>query len=115
MSIKLAAGTLAFAPILIAGAARAQAGVGEVYYGHYGMMGGGGWLFGPIMMVIFFALLVGAIILILRLIGVDMGGNASGGGAARKDDDPLEILRMRFARGEIDREEFEERRKALGG
>ena len=110
MSNKLAAGTLAFAPILIAGA-------GEVYYGHYGM-GGGGWLFGPIMMVIFFALLVGAIILILRLIGVDMGGNAGsggGGGAARKDDDPLEILRMRFARGEIDREEFEERRKALGG
>lgn len=31
------------------------------------------------------------------------------------DDTAAEILRQRFARGEIDREEFEERRRVLSG
>ena len=107
MTMKLAA--LAAALPLAAPAAAWAQGDGYAYYGHYGM-GGGGWLFGPIMMVIFFALLVGAVVLILRLMGVDMGG-----GGAKKEDEPLEILRLRFARGELDREEYDERRKALGG
>jgi putative membrane protein len=29
--------------------------------------------------------------------------------------DPLEVLKLRFARGEISREEYEERRKVLAG
>ena len=32
-----------------------------------------------------------------------------------RPDDPLEILRQRYARGEIDDEEYERRRKTLGG
>ncbi|MGD0025613.1 MAG: SHOCT domain-containing protein [Xanthobacteraceae bacterium] len=34
-------------------------------------------------------------------------------GAKHKPQDALEILRSRFARGEISREEYEERRKVL--
>jgi putative membrane protein len=30
-------------------------------------------------------------------------------------EDPLEVLRHRYARGEIDEEEYERRRKTLGG
>ncbi|HUB47177.1 MAG TPA: SHOCT domain-containing protein [Acetobacteraceae bacterium] len=35
-------------------------------------------------------------------------------GAKHKQPDALEILRQRYARGEIDRDEYEERRKVLG-
>jgi len=34
-------------------------------------------------------------------------------GAKHKPQDALEVLRSRFARGEISREEYEERRKVL--
>ena len=73
------------------------------------MMGFGGWIMGPLMMLIFFALLVGAVVLIVRIIG---GGSA--GVRERQPDRSLEILRERFARGEIDAEEFDTRRKTLG-
>ena len=39
----------------------------------------------------------------------------SNGKAERKDKSPLEILQERFARGEIDEEEFERKRKLLSG
>ena len=35
--------------------------------------------------------------------------------AAPRPDDPLEILRQRYARGEIDEEEYERRRRTLAG
>lgn len=82
---------------------------GAGYGGHHGMMEWGGWLMAPIMMVIFFGLLVGAAFVIIRLLGL---GSGTRGGAG--SDRPLDILRERFARGEIDKAEFEERRKALG-
>lgn len=82
------------------------------YYGDHMMWGGGGygWFLGPLMMVFWLALLVGAVILIARWLGA-LGGieprpvkSGSGG---------LDILRARFARGEIDKAEFEERRALL--
>lgn len=91
----------------VGGIVRAEPGAG--YVGHHGMMDWGGWLMGPIMMVIFFGLLVGAAFVIIRLLGLGTG-NRGGAGSDR----PLDILRERFARGEIDKAEFEERRKALG-
>jgi uncharacterized membrane protein len=37
----------------------------------------------------------------------------AGHGTAPRAEDPLEVLRMRYARGEIDDDEFERRRAAL--
>ena len=34
-------------------------------------------------------------------------------GVKHQPQDPLEVLKLRFARGEISREEYEERRKVL--
>ena len=36
-------------------------------------------------------------------------------GGRHRPPDPLEVLKLRFARGEIDRAEYEERRKILSG
>jgi putative membrane protein len=78
------------------------------YYDHYGMMGWGGWIFGPIMMVIFFALLVGAIVVAARLLG---GDTYRPGGT--QNDKALSILRERYARGEMTQDEFESAKKVL--
>ena len=76
------------------------------------MMGGWGmgW-FGSIFMLIFWGLvIVGLVLLIRRLVF-----------STRKDADPalggsraMEILKERYARGEIDREEFEQKKQDLG-
>jgi putative membrane protein len=79
------------------------------YYGDH-MMWGGGWFLMPLMMVFWLALLVGAVILIVRWLG------ASGRIEPRRTkagSDALDILRARFAKGEIDKAEFEERRALL--
>ena len=82
------------------------------YYADH-MMWGGGWHGGflmPLMMVFWLALLVGAVVLILRWLGasgrIEPRPGKAGTGA-------LDILRARFARGEIDKAEFEERRALL--
>jgi putative membrane protein len=45
-----------------------------------------------------------------------VGGPAAAGGwpAGKPEDNALAVLRERFARGEIDAEEFEQRRRTLG-
>ena len=70
-----------------------------------------GWIFGPIMMIVFIAVAVVVVVLLVRWLGGSGHGavsHAPSGKAA------LEILKERFARGEIDKEEFEERRRVLG-
>lgn len=75
------------------------------------MWEGGWWMFlGPIWMILFLAIVVALVVLAVRWVGDTGAGKA--GGAARQS--PLDILRERFARGEIDKGEFEERKRALG-
>ena len=77
-------------------------------YGYHGMMyGAGGWFMMPIMMLIFFGLLVFAVVLIARFLGFSTEGLS-------RSDNAKAILRERFAKGEIEREDFEARLKALG-
>ena len=100
------AGFSAAFPVLDATIARADA----VRTGwHHGMMGWSGWFFGPIMMIVFFALLIGAVMIIVRLLGADQRPDDIG----QSVDRASEILRERFAKGEITKEEFEEARKTL--
>lgn len=67
-----------------------------------------GMIFGPIMMIGFVVLTVFIIAWLLRALGLGWQSAASG-------DTPLDTLKHRFARGEIDRTEYEERKKVLTG
>ena len=69
-----------------------------------------GWFFGPIMMIVMIAVAVLLVVLLVRWVGGFGPGRA---GHTPQEKTPLDILKVRFARGEIDKEEFEERRKVL--
>lgn len=72
--------------------------------------GGGGWWM-AYSMVLFWA---GVIVLIVwGLRALDAGNRRNGTRDPRRR--PLEILEERYARGEIDRQEFEQRRSTLEG
>lgn len=73
--------------------------------------GWGGMWFGPVIMIGALILAVLAIVWIVRL--VFGGGEPTVG--SREGRSPREILEERFARGEIDRDELEDRRRALHG
>lgn len=76
------------------------------------MWGGGwhGWFMGPIMMIAVIAVAIVAIVLFVRWLG-GIGHGPAPSGARGKT--ALDILKERFARGEIDKEEFEQRRRIL--
>ena len=63
-------------------------------------------------MVGFWALIVAGIIIVGRTLSRSRG---DGSGGQRKDPDALEILQERFARGEIDEDEYRRRRATLTG
>ena len=78
----------------------------------WGLMGpgmmygfGGGWFMG-IVMILFWGLIIGVIIGLVRYFG-GVSHNDSHGNSA------LELLKMRYAQGEIGKEEYEEKRKSL--
>ncbi|MGA8209397.1 MAG: SHOCT domain-containing protein [Nocardioidaceae bacterium] len=77
---------------------------------HDGGFGAGDWIAMMAMMVVFWALVVGAGVMIFRS-GRGGEGTRRGDGTASRD--PMEILDERFARGELDREEYEDRRDVL--
>lgn len=74
--------------------------------------GGWGWghmIFGSVMMIAFWGGIILLVVLAVRWLSAT-GGHAPGPGGRSAVD----ILRERFARGEIDKAEFEERRRVLG-
>lgn len=85
---------------------------GHPYDGSHMWDGGWhGWLIGPLMMIVFLALAVAVVVLLVRWLG---GPGYGASHAPPPAGTALDILKERFARGEIDREEFEERRRVLG-
>lgn len=81
------------------------------YYGPH--MWDGGWygmFVGPLMMIVFIALAVAVIVPLVRWL---VGSGRAGTATARPDKTAIDILRERYARGEIDKAEFDERRRVL--
>jgi putative membrane protein len=100
---------LFLAGLLVPWAAQAQE------YNERAHMWGDGWgwgqmIFGGAMMIAFWGVIILLIVLAVRWLGSVGHGSSSGSSGKRAAD----ILRERFARGEIDKTEFEERRRALG-
>ena len=68
---------------------------------------GWGWMiFGPLMMIVVIAAIIALVVLLVRWLGgVPRGPHPTHPSSPGKA--PLEILRERYARGEIDKEEYE--------
>lgn len=73
-----------------------------------GMGGGWGMGFGGPFMLLFWVLVIVAVVVLVKWL-VDQ----SGAGTGSRDKSPLGILRERYARGEINREEYEQKRRDL--
>ncbi|MBS3931100.1 MAG: SHOCT domain-containing protein [Sphingomonadales bacterium] len=74
----------------------------------------GGWvsmIFGPLLMILVPVALIVVVLLAVR--GFWPSSNGSSSAQPTVPSAPLDILKERFARGEIDKEEFEERRRIL--
>ena len=74
-----------------------------------GWINGDGWGMGMggFMMVLFWVVVIVVVVLAARWAG--------GSNAARRTGTPLEILKERYARGEIDKKEFETKKRDLEG
>lgn len=83
-----------------------------------GMMGWGGWggyggygmgIVGGLFMLLFWGLIIVGLVLVVRWLW-DHGRTGTGAGTG---DPPLEILKRRYARGEISKEEFDRMKQDL--
>ncbi len=107
MYTSWAVGALAFVPLAPAFAA-GQDRTSEWQWGMHPMvfMWGAGGLVMMLMMLVLWGLVIAGLVLGIRWLATQ------GRGAPR--DEALEILRQRYARGEITKEEFEARKRDLG-
>lgn len=79
------------------------------------MMWGWGWsamIFGPLFMILLLAAGIAVIVLLVRWLGGPW--HAATPYHSPPGRTALDILKERYARGEIDKEEFEERRRVIG-
>jgi len=76
------------------------------WYGPMDGWGDGFGLLGMIMMILFWVLIAWAIVALVRYL-------AGSREDRERDSRPLEILKERYAKGDIDKKEFEEKKKDL--
>jgi putative membrane protein len=76
-------------------------------YGGYGGYGGALMWIGPVLMVLFVIAIILAIVFFVRyLVRQDRRSGS--------EDSALEILKRRYAKGDITKQEYEEKRRDLG-
>jgi putative membrane protein len=80
-----------------------------MYWGDH--MGGWGYFLMALNMVVFWGVVIGGIVLLVRYLGGERTRPASPAGGS----DPQRLLAERYARGEIDDEEYQRRLDALRG
>ncbi|MBI3913394.1 MAG: SHOCT domain-containing protein [Chloroflexi bacterium] len=99
-----------FIALIIGGAGMGWGGhMGAGMMGGFGF-GGGAMLFGGLLMLVFWALIIGGVVWLA--VTLSRGGQFSlGAGSANQK--PLEILQARYAKGEINKDQFEEMKKTL--
>ena len=92
---------LSFAPAMaaVAHGSNTVGGFGD----HHGM--GGGFFLGPIMMILILAAVIALAVSVLRWLGIIPKGSSR--------NDALDILKERFAKGEINKKEYNDRRRVL--
>lgn len=73
-----------------------------------GMMGGGMGLWMLFNTIFWILVIVGIVLLVVWAVQ-----RGTGGGADRTEETALEILKKRYARGEMSREEFEEKKRHI--
>ena len=98
---------LTIVPIIIGAVSGWQGyGYGMMGPGMMGNFGWGGFMGMGIGMVIFWGLVIWGIVALSRRVG-----SPGGAGSSNQSDSALEVLKKRYARGEIDKKEFEEKKK----
>ena len=103
---------MALPAALVSVPALAQTSPDRPEYWHSGWnWGWGHMMFGGFMMILFWGAVILMIVLAVRWLG---GRSSQGAGSQLPEKRALDILQERFARGEIEKEEFEERRRTLG-
>jgi putative membrane protein len=75
----------------------------------YGYGPGWGWMIGGwLMMLVFWALVIIGVVALVRFLN-DRGGQ----GRPKEPETPLEILRRRYAAGELTKEQFDEMKRTV--
>lgn len=82
-----------------------------VFFGGFGLMA----LLVFVLNIAFVVVVVAIAVLGVRWLVRELKSPAGGGPSATTEDSALAVLRERFARGEIDADEYEQRRRTLGG
>ena len=86
-------------------------GNGWMWNGGYGGGWGWGWIVTAVVLVVLFALVITAIVLAVRYLSG--GSGHRGPGSAQQARGAEEVLGERFARGEIDEDEYRRRMTTL--
>jgi putative membrane protein len=77
------------------------------HWGYRGAMGWYGWIGPALMVLLWAAIIVGIVFFVRAMVRQGRGRQPNG------EESALEILKKRYARGEIDKEEFEQKKKDL--
>jgi putative membrane protein len=81
-------------------------------YGPHMMWWDGGWygmMFGPLFMILMLAVVIAVVFLLVRWLGAPWQGTHQ----VPPGETALNILKERLARGEIDKDEYEEKRRLI--